>query len=141
MKKFFVLIAAAIVSMTAMAQIQFGAKIGVDATHFWGKDTEHGMKIGYQFGALMEYKFNSNFAIAPEVVFASQGGKFKIYEVGNKKVDNTFTTNYINVPVMFKWYATPKNSLHHDGFGAEKRRKMSSRQIIQSKLIQNINTC
>lgn len=97
--------------MTAMAQIQFGAKIGVDATHFWGKDTEHGMKIGYQFGALMEYKFNPNFAIAPEVVFASQGGKFKIYEVGNKKVDNTFTTNYINVPVMFKWYATPNFSL------------------------------
>ena len=111
MKKFFVLIAAAIVSMTAMAQIQFGAKIGVDATHFWGKDTEHGMKIGYQFGALMEYKFNPNFAIAPEVVFASQGGNFKIYEVGNKKVDNTFTTNYINVPVMFKWYATPNFSL------------------------------
>ena len=40
-----------------------------------------------------------------------------------------------------KWYATPKNSLHHDGFGAEKRREMSSWQIIQSKLIQNINTC
>ena len=110
MKKSFVLIAAAIVSMSAMAQVQFGAKVGVDATHFWGKDTEHGMKIGYQFGALIEYKFNPNFAIAPEVVFASQGGKFKIYEAENKKVDNTFTINYINVPVMFKWYATPNFS-------------------------------
>ncbi len=110
MKKFFVLIAAAIVSMSAMAQVQFGAKVGVDVTHFWGKDTEHGMKIGYQFGALMEYKFNPHFAIAPEVVFASQGGKFKIYEAENKKADNTFTTNYINVPVMFKWYATPNFS-------------------------------
>ena len=110
MKKALVLIAAAIVCMSACAQVQFGAKVGVDATHFWGKDTEHGMKIGYQFGALMEYKFNSHFAIAPEVVFASQGGKFKIYEAENKKADNTFTTNYINVPVMFKWYATPNFS-------------------------------
>ena len=110
MKKVFVLIAAAIVCMSANAQVQFGAKVGVDATHFWGKDTEHGMKIGYQFGALMEYKFNPHFAIAPEVVFASQGGKFNIYEADNKKVDNTFTTNYINVPVMFKWYATPNFS-------------------------------
>ena len=110
MKKALVLIAAAIVCMSASAQVQFGAKVGVDATHFWGKDTEHGMKIGYQFGALMEYKFNPNFAIAPEVVFASQGGKFKIYEAENKKVDNTFTINYINVPVMFKWYATPNFS-------------------------------
>ena len=111
MKKALVLIAAAIVCMSASAQVQFGAKVGVDATHFWGKDTEHGMKIGYQFGALMEYKFNPNFAIAPEVVFASQGGKFKIYEAENKKADNTFTTNYINVPVMFKWYATPNFSI------------------------------
>ena len=110
MKKALVLIAAAIVCMSACAQVQFGAKVGVDATHFWGKDTEHGMKIGYQFGALMEYKFNPHFAIAPEVVFASQGGKFKIYEAENKKADNTFTTNYINVPVMFKWYATPNFS-------------------------------
>ena len=111
MKKALVLIAAAIVCMSACAQVQFGAKVGVDATHFWGKDTEHGMKIGYQFGALMEYKFNPHFAIAPEVVFASQGGKFKIYEAENKKADNTFTTNYINVPVMFKWYATPNFSI------------------------------
>lgn len=34
MKKVFVLIAAAIVSMSAMAQVQFGAKVGFDLTHF-----------------------------------------------------------------------------------------------------------
>ena len=76
MKKFFVLIAAAIVCMSASAQLQFGAKVGVDMTHFWGKDVEHGMKPSYQAGLVMEYKFNPHFAIAPEVVFASQGGKF-----------------------------------------------------------------
>ena len=77
MKKIFVLIAAAIVSMSAMAQVQFGAKVGVDATNFWGKDVKHGMQLNYQAGLLMEYKFSPRFAIAPEVVFAAQGGKFK----------------------------------------------------------------
>ena len=80
MKKVFVLIAAAIVSMSAMAQVQFGAKVGFDMTNFWGSDVEHGMKPSYQAGLLMEYKFNPHFAIAPEVVFASQGGKFDAVE-------------------------------------------------------------
>ena len=115
MKKVFVLIAVAIVSMSAMAQVQFGAKVGVDMTNFWGENAEHGMKPSYQAGLVMEYKFNPHFAIAPEVVFASQGGKFKAVEVSmfgidvDKKV--TFNTNYINVPVMFKYYTSPTFSI------------------------------
>lgn len=115
MKKVFVLIAAAIVSMSAMAQVQFGAKVGVDMTNFWGKDAEHGMKPSYQAGLVMEYKFNDKFAIAPEAVFASQGGKFKAIEMNlfgfnaSKKV--TFNTNYINVPIMLKYYVSPAFSV------------------------------
>ena len=115
MKKVFVLIATAIVSMSAMAQVQFGAKVGFDMTNFWGSDVEHGMKPSYQAGLVMEYKFNPHFAIAPEVVFASQGGKYKALDMNlfgydiSKKV--TFNTNYINVPVMLKYYATPSFSI------------------------------
>ena len=117
MKKVFVLIAAAIVSMSAMAQVQFGAKVGFDMTHFWGKDAEHGMKPSYQAGLMMEYKFNPHFAIAPEVVFASQGGKFDALELNwgdlsiasKKKI--TFNTNYINVPLMLKYYVAPAFSI------------------------------
>lgn len=115
MKKVFVLIAAAIVSMSAMAQVQFGAKVGFDMTNFWGSDVEHGMKPSYQAGVLMEYKFNPHFAIAPEVVFASQGGKFKAIDMNLFGLDIsknvTFNTNYINVPVMLKYYATPAFSI------------------------------
>ena len=110
------MIAAALVGMSAMAQVQFGAKVGFDMTNFWGENVEHGMKPSYQVGALLEYKFTNNFAIAPEVVFASQGGKFKIghsfmgidlSRFGVKDVDVTYYTNYINLPVMLKFYATP----------------------------------
>ena len=117
MKKVFVLIAAAIVSMSAMAQVQFGAKVGVDATNFWGKDTEHGMKLGYQVGLMMEYKFSPKFAIAPEVVFAAQGGKSKAlglewnHGLELTTADINYTTNYINVPLMLKFYATPSFSI------------------------------
>lgn len=117
MKKVFVLIAAAIVCMSASAQLQFGAKVGFDLTHFWGEDAEHGMKPSYQAGLVMEYKFNPHFAIAPEVVFASQGGKVNSVEVdlfdltitGKKKL--TYNTNYINVPLMLKYYVAPSFSI------------------------------
>ena len=102
MKKVIIMLAAAMISMGAMAQVQFGAKVGADLTNFWGEDVDHGMKPGYQFGVLMEYKFNDKFAIAPEAVFAAQGGKHD-YDHG----DVTYNTNYINVPVMLKCYVTP----------------------------------
>ena len=115
MKKVFVLIAAAIVCMSASAQVQFGAKVGFDMTNFWGEDVEHGMKPSYQAGLLMEYKFTPSFAIAPEVVFASQGGKFKALDLNLFGLDVsknvTFNTNYINVPVMFKYYVSPAFSI------------------------------
>ena len=121
MKKFLVLIAAAIVCMSANAQFQFGAKVGFDMTHFWGKDAPKGFNPNYQVGLIMEYKFSPKFAIAPEVVFAAQGGKANgtveneaipgILDAVTVKAKGTFHTNYINVPVTLKFYATPQFSI------------------------------
>ena len=115
MKKVFALIAAAIVCMSASAQVQFGAKVGFDLTHFWGEDAPHGIQPNYQVGLMMEYKFNPHFAIAPEVVFAAQGGKASGNDdddvIGDINVKGTFHTNYINVPLMLKFYATPDFSI------------------------------
>jgi hypothetical protein len=117
MKKVFLMIAAALISMSAMAQVQFGAKVGFDMTNFWGENVQHKMKPGYQVGVLMEAKLADRFAIAPEVVFAAQGGKSELFgdfdllgiHVDGK--DATYTTNYVNVPVMLKFYATPNFSI------------------------------
>ena len=114
MKKFFVLIAAAIVCMGASAQLQFGGKVGFDMTNFWGPDVDHGMKPGYQVGLMMEYKFNPHFAIAPEVVFAAQGGKSKAFALDLFDITTTeikYNANYINVPLMFKYYVAPSFSI------------------------------
>ena len=101
----------------AMAQKQFtfGPKIGVDYTHFWGKNAYHGGQLNYQAGLFMEYRFTSRFSIAPEVVFAAQGGKYEVkdYNDGDGYFDAKFTenVNYINIPVMFKYYVTPALSI------------------------------
>ena len=126
MKKVFILIAAAIVCLSASAQVQFGFKVGVDATNFWGKTdypsqyearypliVNHNLRLNYQAGLVMEYKFSPQFAIAPEVVFAAQGGKITdgnpALEINQRTI--TYTTNYINVPVMLKYYFSPAFSI------------------------------
>ena len=126
MKKVFVLIAVAIVGMSTMAQVQFGFKVGVDATNFWGKGftpttstsgypyfVNHDMKFNYQAGLLMEYKFSPKFAIAPEVVFATQGGKLEFDNptMSASRREITYNLNYINVPVMLKYYLSPAFSI------------------------------
>ena len=117
MKKIFLMIAAALISMSAMAQVQFGAKVGFDMTNFWGENVQHKMKPAYQVGVLMEAKLADRFAIAPEVVFAAQGGKTELFngiDLNGLHVDlkdATYNTNYINVPVMLKFYATPNFSI------------------------------
>jgi hypothetical protein len=140
MKKVFVLIAAAIVCMSASAQIQFGAKVGFDLTHFWGEDAPHGLQPNYQAGLMMEYKFNPHFAIAPEVVFAAQGGKISgsfddddIPGLPGMTIDakGSFHTNYINVPVMLKYYATPNFSID---FGPQVGFNVYSKMTVSGKV-------
>ena len=124
MKKVIVMIAAAIVCLSANAQVQFGFKVGVDATNFWGKMgavppatypwiVNHDMRLNYQAGLVMEYKFSSQFAIAPEVVFAAQGGKLTQDNptLPQNLREVKHTTNYINVPVMLKYYLSPAFSI------------------------------
>ena len=124
----------------AMAQPEksftFGPKIGVDYTHFWGKNCEHGGQLNYQGGVFFEYVVANRFAIAPEVVFAAQGGKATadVYDDdvdGLIKAKGTFHTNYINVPLMLKFYATPNFSID---FGPQAGFNVYSKMTASGKL-------
>lgn len=149
MKNLFVLIATAIVCLNAAAQVHFGIKVGVDATNFWGKTNagsiasypwivDHEMRLNYQAGLVMEYEFTSTFAIAPEVVFAAQGGKCTLgnpaLSLQQSKV--THTTNYINVPVMLKFYMSPAFSIDlgpQVGFNVYSKAKIESGDLSDAK--------
>ena len=115
MKK--IALALVLVAMTAgaaSAQVTFGAKVGFDITHFWGEDCGHKVQPNYQAGLFMEYKATDKFGIAPEVVFAAQGGKEEVnIDILGVTLDatNKYNTNYINVPVMFKFYPTSDFSI------------------------------
>ncbi|MBR5639507.1 MAG: PorT family protein [Muribaculaceae bacterium] len=109
----------------AMAQPEksftFGPKIGVDYTHYWGKDCHHSGQFNYQGGVFFEYRIADRFAVAPEIVFAAQGNKwsdnYDIYDmetgyvIGEAKYSQTEHVNYINVPVMLKYYVAPSLSI------------------------------
>ena len=118
MKKFTIALLCMIMATGAtMAQKQFtfGPKIGVDYTHFWGKNADHGGQLNYQAGLFIEYRFTDKISIAPEVVFAAQGGKYNSsnynYEHYLTEVNITDFINYINIPVMLKCYVSPKFSI------------------------------
>ena len=103
---------------TAMAQktFTFGPKVGVDYTHWWGKNINDESALNYQAGVFMEYRMNNRFAIAPEVVFAAHNRpkmEWKDWIDKDPAIDviTTYHTNYINIPVMFKYYATSSLSI------------------------------
>ena len=104
---------------TAMAQktITFGPKIGIDYTHQWGSNINDQSALNYQAGIFMEYRLNNKFAIAPEVVFATharpkwEGQDWWSSEEPARDVTTTSQVNYINIPVMFKYYVTPPLSI------------------------------
>ena len=104
---------------TAMAQKAFtyGPKVGVDYTHQWGKNINDESALSYQAGVFMEYRMNNRFAIAPEVVFAAHNRpkmewqSWWLDEYPTRDITTTYHTNYINIPVMFKYYATSSLSI------------------------------
>lgn len=109
-----IMLLAMLACMSASAQVKFGTKVGFDLTNFWGKECGHHMVLNYQAGLLMEYKFHPRFGVAPEVVFAAQGGQERVQDSYNRiltESDKRYHTNYINVPVMLKYYPTQDFSI------------------------------
>lgn len=70
--------------------------------------------VGVNVGAFVEVKIAPKLFLQPEVLFSSQGSSFKISltDFGlDEDVEATFKLSYINVPVLFKYYAAEKFSL------------------------------
>ncbi len=140
-KKLMTLLLVALTCLSASAQVRFGVKGGLDLANFWGKETSHGMLPSYQGGLLLEYKFHPHFGIAPEVVFAAQGGKGDKVTQYNKygsleAIELTHHTNYINVPVMLKYYPTQDFSVDFGpqvGFNVYSKSTGSSGKAVDEK--------
>lgn len=101
-KKLFLTAAVAVSSLT-FAQ-QFGAKAGMNVSTISDEgfdDTKS--KVGYYAGVFMNVPVSESFSIQPEVLYNNLGSK-----VSGTTYSSTLNLDYVAVPVMFQYKATPQ---------------------------------
>ncbi|MFN3021250.1 porin family protein [Soonwooa sp.] len=110
MKKLFVGLAVVVGSMS-FAQ-QFGIKAGANISSI-SKDgfEDSKSKVGFYGGLFMNAPLSEQFSIQPEVLYSQQGAEVKrtYTALGNTTtIDGKLNLDYITVPVMFQFKATPE---------------------------------
>lgn len=107
MKKLFLGAAIAVSSLT-FAQ-QFGAKAGVSVSSLSEDATlsDQESKVGFNAGLFMNAPLGQNFSIQPELLYSQYGDKAEA-TVASNKYSYTRSLDYITVPVMFQYNATPE---------------------------------
>ncbi len=102
MKKLLLFAFAASVTTIAGAQIQFGAKAGLNLANLSispkSSDYSLNMKPDFNAGVLVSIPLFSKFSLQPEIMYSAQGSKLK-----STDESGTYNMNYINVPVLFKY--------------------------------------
>ncbi len=83
-------------------ETKFGIKAGLNMANLSGDIENTSMKPAFHVGAFAEIKISDKFAVQPEVLYSAQGAKV---DGGN------YAFNYLNVPVMAKFFATEKFSI------------------------------
>jgi opacity protein-like surface antigen len=83
--------------------VKFGAKVALNVATISGDVEDASSLVGFQVGGFAEIKVSEKFAVQPELMFSSQGASFD--GGGDVKL------NYINIPVMAKYYVAKSFSL------------------------------
>ena len=104
MKKLFTLLfLVCLFSTMSFAQMQAGLKAGVNISNLSGDDAgSPDSKTGFAFGGFFMYQFSPMFAIQPEAYYTMKGATEKMDFQGTT-VDLTYTLDYIEIPVLFKF--------------------------------------
>jgi outer membrane protein W len=108
---------AAVVCLGARAeagQISYGAKVGIIMSNLsntpesWEDDTSY--KTGFTGGVFMNYAFNENFSLQPELLYTMKGVEGTLYEYEDLlSVDVTASFDYLEIPLLAV-YAFPLES-------------------------------
>ncbi|GGD29723.1 porin family protein [Flavobacterium orientale] len=89
----------------------FGAKGGINIANFVGDDAGSSKSfVGFNFGLFAEFKLSQKLYIQPELLYSAQGAKEDL-TIEGIDFDATLKVNYINIPVMFKYYVANDFSL------------------------------
>ncbi len=100
MKKFLLLMFVFVSGLTQAQSLGFGIKGGGNFSNLGGDNIDTSTLASYYLGAFVELSLFENLSIQPEILYSSQGAKVK--DADDIKLD------YINVPVLAKFYLTSK---------------------------------
>lgn len=89
-------------------EFKWGAKGGVNISDLYVSESgsDYKTRTSFHVGLVGEYIISDRFSFQPELLYSSQGGK--IYLTDDYA---TVKLDYINVPLMAKYYALPNFSL------------------------------
>ena len=130
-KKLFLTAAVAVSSLT-FAQ-QFGAKAGMNVSTISDEgfdDTKS--KVGYYAGVFMNVPVSESFSIQPEVLYNNLGSKVSS-TVSGTTYSSTLNLDYVAVPVMFQYKATPQFYLEAGpefGFLVNAKHKLDRKSVV-----------
>ncbi len=79
--------------------VRFGLKAGANLANVSSSFPDTGSLQRFHLGGMMEAKYNSHWALQPEILYAFQG-----FEVETNGRNYTYKLSYINVPVMVKYF-------------------------------------
>lgn len=100
------------VAVQAQEEVSFGVKGGVNFAKLQGDNIEDADgRTGFHLGAIVEIPVSEKFSIQPEVMYSQQGLQSEDNN-GNSRSENILKLDYINVPVLAKYYIT-------EGFSVE----------------------
>jgi hypothetical protein len=149
MKKIFALVSIILLSVFSFAQdnggsinkFRFGFKVAPALA--WLKPDikgyeSGGSKIGFIYGAMMDYNFAKNYALNLGLEVSYRGGKLK-YEVSNTSVTfkgvNTYNLQYIEIPFSIKMKTNEIGYMTYFGqFGFQPAFKFSAKADYESTL-------
>ena len=79
-------------------EIKFGAKAGLNFSTVNGSNTNNiDYVTSYHFGVVSEIPISDKFSFQPEIMYSRQGYSFN---------NDVVTMNYLNIPLMGKYYLT-----------------------------------
>ncbi|WDF65322.1 porin family protein [Flavobacterium sp. KACC 22763] len=111
MKKSKLIICALLMCASAMAQtekVKLGVKAGlnISSLSFDENELDSSSKTGFTAGLMAEIPLAKNFSVQPELLYSQQGMKLSYSdpEVQNSNYKSTIALNYLNIPVMLKYY-------------------------------------
>lgn len=142
MKKILMIVAVmALVATTASAQTTFGVKAGVNFASVTGDDGE-GLdgRTSMVFGGFAKFQLTEKFAFRPELLYSMQGASGSEEEEG-VNVDLTVKLDYLNIPLMAKYYVSEGFSLQAGpqiGFNLSAKEKYEAMGIDVENDIEDI---